>query len=134
MNSSGSSCRLPEPNLVIPYCTQAAEVIHHLHKEVRGGQDPRKNIQPKYRQPLTIIHHSSHFPSQIIGGAPYHYHTFLDISRYRVVFESRPVMVLAEKPSSCIRTTKLGWVPATSASRMHVLASHPATTPCLLAI
>jgi hypothetical protein len=43
-------------------------------------------------------------------------------------------MVLVEKPSSCTETVKLEYLPATSASCMHVLAGHPATTPCLLAI
>jgi hypothetical protein len=60
--------------------------------------------------------------------------TSVDISRYRCMSESSHAMVLVEKPSSCTETVKLEYFPATSASCMHVLAGHPATTPCLLAI
>lgn len=80
--------------------------------------------------------HPFHFPSRIHLWSPIltFSHDWISAG-LESCRESRNAMVLAEKSSSCIRTVNRGRVPSTSASYMHVLASHPATTtPCLPAI
>lgn len=126
------------PQLLTILCTQVTEATMYPHQEVRDPVMDKDCGKTFGRKADNLDDHSAHlFP-------PYHLWSPIAMTPHpwisagiRPYHDSRHAMVLAEKLSSCIRTTKLGQVflaPATSASCMHVLAGHPATsTPCLLA-